>query len=303
MKFKSFGYCFVQGLKNIGRNRIFSIASIATMSLCIFILGLIYAITSNITYMVDQMSDRLCVKVFFDYDITDERIESIGNTIKEFEGVTNLEYTSAEQAWENYKLQYFGEEYMDLAEGYADDNPLANSASYEVFFDNADKQADLVEYIKNIEGVRKVNSSEVSAESLSEVGGLVQVVSIVVLAVLLAIALFLINNTISIGIKVRNEEISIMRLLGARNGFIRAPFVVEGVVIGTIGAAIPLIVIYFLYDRMVEFVMKKFSFLSNVLTFEPVSKLYTVFLPVGIILGVGLGLLGSIMSLGKHLKA
>ena len=295
MKFKSFGYCFVQGLKNIGRNRIFSIASIATMSLCIFILGLIYAITSNITYMVDQMSDRLCVKVFFDYDITDERIESIGNTIKEFEGVTNLEYTSAEQAWENYKLQYFGEEYMDLAEGYADDNPLANSASYEVFFDNADKQADLVEYIKNIEGVRKVNSSEVSAESLSEVGGLVQVVSIVVLAVLLAIALFLINNTISIGIKVRNEEISIMRLLGARNGFIRAPFVVEGVVIGTIGAAIPLIVIYFLYDRMVEFVMKKFSFLSNVLTFEPVSKLYTVFLPVGIILGVGLGVLGSIM--------
>ena len=303
MKFKSFGYCFVQGLKNIGRNRIFSIASIATMSLCIFILGLIYAITSNITYMVDQMSDRLCVKVFFDYDITDERIESIGNTIKEFEGVTNLEYTSAEQAWENYKLQYFGEEYMDLAEGYADDNPLANSASYEVFFDEADKQADLVEYIKNIEGVRKVNSSDVSAESLSEVGGLVQVVSIVVLAVLLAIALFLINNTISIGIKVRNEEISIMRLLGARNGFIRAPFVVEGVVIGTIGAAIPLIVIYFLYDRMVEFVMKKFSFLSNVLTFEPVSKLYTVFLPVGIILGVGLGLLGSIMSLGKHLKA
>ena len=303
MKFKSFGYCFVQGLKNIGRNRIFSIASIATMSLCIFILGLIYAITSNITYMVDQMSDRLCVKVFFDYDITDERIESIGNTIKEFEGVTNLEYTSAEQAWENYKLQYFGEEYMDLAEGYADDNPLANSASYEVFFDNADKQADLVEYIKNIEGVRKVNSSEVSAESLSEVGGLVQVVSIVVLAVLLAIALFLINNTISIGIKVRNEEISIMRLLGARNGFIRAPFVVEGVVIGTIGAAIPLIAIYFLYDRMVEFVMKKFSFLSNVLTFEPVTKLYTVFLPVGIILGVGLGLLGSILSLGKHLKA
>lgn len=103
MKFKSLGYCFVQGLKNIGRNRIFSLASVVTMSLCIFILGLFYSITRNVSYMVDQMSESLCVKVFFDKGISDERIQSIGNSINKYDGVTMVHFTSADEAWEKYK--------------------------------------------------------------------------------------------------------------------------------------------------------------------------------------------------------
>ena len=105
MKFSSLGYCIAQGFKSIGRNRIFSIASIATMALCIFILGVFYSVTANVNYMVDKMSDALCVKVFFDEGISDERIESIGNTIKEYEGVVVIHYTSAEEAWEEYNAQ------------------------------------------------------------------------------------------------------------------------------------------------------------------------------------------------------
>lgn len=302
MKFKSLGYCFVQGLKSIGRNRIFSIASIATMSLCIFILGIVYSVTANVTYMVDQMSENLCVKVFFDEGTSDERIESIGNSIKEYEGVVTVHFTSADEAWEEYKNKYFGDEYEELAEGYENDNPLKNSASYEVYFESADMQQELVSYIGKIDGVRRINSSEVTADSLSEIGSLVAMVSSVILAILLAIALFLINNTISIGITVRNEEISIMRLLGARNDFIRAPFVVQGVLMGIAGAAIPLLLVYFAYDNLVAFVLKKFSFLSSVLTFMPVGELYRTFAPVALVLGVGLGLIGSMISLGKHLK-
>ncbi|MGN0375294.1 MAG: permease-like cell division protein FtsX [Butyrivibrio sp.] len=302
MKFKSLGYCIVQGLKSIGRNRIFSLASIATMSLCIFILGIFYSVTANVSYMVSKMSDSLCVKVFFDEGTSDERIESIGNSIKEYEGVVTVHFTSAEEAWAEYKDKYFGEEYEELAEGYENDNPLKNSASYEVYFDSADIQQDLVSYISRIDGVRRVNSSEVTAESLSEINSLVALVSIVILAVLFGIALFLINNTISIGIAVRNEEISIMRLLGARNAFIRAPFVVQGIIMGIIGAAIPLLLVYFAYGNLVNFVLRKFSFLSTVLTFMPISQLYRTFIPVALILGVGLGLAGSLISLGKHLK-
>lgn len=303
MKFKSLGYCFVQGLKSIARNRIFSIASVATMALCIFILGIFYSITANVSYMVEQMSESLCVKVFFDQGISEERIESIGNSIQEYSGVTMVHFTSADEAWEQYKKEYFGDEYMELAAGYDNDNPLKDSASYEVYFKNADMQTNLVTYIEKIDGVRRVNSSEVTADSLTEIKNLVSIVSIVVLALLLAIALFLISNTISIGITVRDEEIKIMRLLGAHNSFIRAPFVVEGIIIGTIGAAIPVVIMFFLYDNIVGYILGKFSFLSTILTFMPVTELFKVFLPISLILGLGLGLLGSILSLGKHLKA
>ncbi len=303
MKFRSFGYCVGQGLKNIGRNRIFSVASMATMALCIFILGIFYSITSNVSYMVDQMSESLCVKVFFDYDITDERIESIGNTINEYDGVTMIHFTSADEAWEEYKVQYFGDDYLDLAEGYEEDNPLANCASYEVYFQDADQQKDLVSFIEGIDGVRRVNSSDVTADSLAEISRLVGMVSIAILAILIAVALFLINNTISIGITVRNDEINIMRLLGARNAFIRAPFVVEGAVIGMVGAAVPIAIVYFLYGKIVGYILSKFSFLSNILSFESVGVLFRTFVPIALVLGVGLGLLGSILSLSRHLKA
>ncbi len=303
MKFKSIGYCFLQGIKNIGRNRIFSIASVATISLCIFILGLFYAISSNVGYMVSNMSDNLCIKIFFDYGITDERIESIGNTIKEFDGVTYIHYTTKEEAWEEYKEKYFGDEYRDLADGFEDDNPLANSASYEIYYNEAGIQSRLVEQIKIIDGVRQVNTSESAATGLDEMNTLVKVVSIAVFAVLFAIALFLINNTISIGISVRDEEISIMRLLGAKNGFIRAPFIVEGMVIGVVGAVIPILIVYFAYEKLVTYIMNNFSILDRLLTFQPAGEINGVFIPAALILGLGLGLVGSIMSVGKHLKA
>ncbi len=302
MKFSSLGYCIAQGFKSIGRNRIFSLASIVTMALCIFILGIFYSVTANVNYMVDKMSDSLCVKVFFDEGISEERIESIGKTITDYEGVVMLHYTTAEEAWEEYKEMYFGEEYSELAEGYEKDNPLKHSASYEVYFENAEMQHDLVTFIDKIDGVRKVNSSEVTADSLSEISRLVGVVSGAILIILFAIALFLINNTISIGISVRNEEIGIMKLLGARDTFIRAPFVVQGITIGCFGAAIPLILVYFVYGSVVDYVMRQFSFLSSVLSFMPVAELYRSFVPIALILGVGLGLLGSLISLGKYLK-
>lgn len=302
MKFKSLGYCFVQGLKNIGRNRIFSLASVVTMSLCIFILGLFYSITRNVSYMVDQMSESLCVKVFFDKGISDERIQSIGNSINKYDGVTMVHFTSADEAWEKYKEEYFGEAYMDLADGYAGDNPLKDSASYEVYFSDAGMQEDMVNYIKGVDGVKRVNSSDVTADSLSEISSLVSIVSLVVLVMLTAIALFLISNTISIGITVRDEEIKIMRLLGAHNAFIRAPFVVEGIIIGIAGALIPIGILYAVYGNIVKYILTKFSFLSNILSFMPVSQLFKVFVPMAVALSVGLGLLGSFLSLNRHLK-
>ena len=131
---------------------------------------------------------------------------------------------------------------------------------------------------------------------------LVSIVSLVVLVMLTAIALFLISNTISIGITVRDEEIKVMRLLGAHNAFIRAPFVVEGIIIGIAGALIPIGILYAVYGNIVKYILTKFSFLSNILSFMPVSQLFKVFVPMAVALSVGLGLLGSFLSLNRHLK-
>lgn len=238
----------------------------------------------------------------FDKGISDERIQSIGNSINKYDGVTMVHFTSADEAWEKYKEEYFGETYMDLADGYAGDNPLKDSASYEVYFSDAGMQEDLVNYIKGVDGVKRVNSSDVTADSLSEISSLVSIVSLVVLVMLTAIALFLISNTISIGITVRDEEIKVMRLLGAHNAFIRAPFVVEGIIIGIAGALIPIGILYAVYGNIVKYILTKFSFLSNILSFMPVSQLFKVFVPMAVALSVGLGLLGSFLSLNRHLK-
>lgn len=302
MKFRSLGYCLGQGIKNIGRNRIFSLASIVTMTLSIFLIGIFYSITSNVTYNVENLSDKLYIKVFFDYDISEDRIESIGNTIRANDLVTNVHFTSVEEAWEFYKEKYFGEEYKEFADAYEDDNPLANSASYEVYFKDAESQKELVNYISAIDGVRRVNSHENSADGLTEIGKIVNLFSIFVVGILIAVALFLINTTIANGITVRKDEIEIMRLLGARNGFIRAPFVVEGVTIGIVGAVIPLVIVYFVYDAIVKSVFSQYTILGALITFQPVTEIYKLYLPVAFVLGVGLGLLGSIISLAKHLR-
>ena len=226
-----------------------------------------------------------------------------GKLIYENDIVIDIHYTSAEEAWEQYKQKYFGDYYNELADAYENDNPLINSASYEVYFNEPSAQKDLVDYISKIDGVRKVNSSDNAANGLSETGKLVNICSVFVIVLLIAVALFLINNTISIGISVRSDEISIMRLLGAKNSFIRAPFIVEGILLGLIGAVIPIIIVYFAYDGAIRNLLANSSFLSGIIELQGVGAILKLYVPVALILGIGIGLIGSMISLAKHLKA
>lgn len=158
----------------------------------------------------------------FDVGVGSARIESIGKTIQQMESVTLIEYTSPEEAWEKYKVKYFGDR-MDLAEGFEEDNPLADSASYTVYLNTADTLTTVAANIEKIDGVRSVKRSEVTANSLTDVSGLVSMISLTMIIVLFLVAWFLIGNTVSVGIAVRKEEIAIMKLIGAKNGFVRAP--------------------------------------------------------------------------------
>lgn len=289
-----------QGIKNIKRNWMFSIASILTMAACIFLFGIFYSIVNNVNSMTKKLEQEVPITVFFDEGTTQEEMDKVGELIKVRPEVEKMEFESAEEAWENYRNIYF--EGSDAAEGFKDDNPLVNSSNYHVYMNDIEKQGELVQYIQGLEHVREVNQSEEAAKTLGSVNRLASYTSIAVIAVLLIISIFLISNTVSVGISVRKEEIGIMKLIGATDGFVRSPFVLEGMVLGLIGAAIPLVGLYFAYSSAVKFVFTKFSVLTSVVDFIPVADIYRTLLPVGLALGIGIGLVGSFWTTRKHLK-
>lgn len=300
MKINTLFYSIKQGVKNIFRNKMFSLASIATMAACIFMFGLFYIIITNFNATVHSIEKGVSVTVFFDKGLTDAEIRVIGEKINKRAEVRKSEYVSAEEAWKDYKKVYFqGKE--DLAKGFTD-NPLANSAHYQVFLNDVSMQDSLVAYLNGLPGVREVKKSAQVANTLTDFNKLLGYVSGGIILILLCVAVFLISNTVNVGISVRKEEIAIMKLIGATDFLVRAPFVVEGMVIGMIGAAIPLVLLYFMYQKIIVYIAEKFSFIGSMIVFEPVHTVFATLIPVGVILGAGIGFLGSQMTIRKHLK-
>lgn len=301
MNIRTVKYCLNQGLVNIKRNKLFSLASVGTIAACIFLIGVIFALIINVNHMEKELEKQVGVTIFFNKGLDQAGVDAIGEQIKADERVDRYEYTSAEQAWEGFKGDYFAED-PELAEGFAQDNPLADSASYTVFLKDIKNQDAFVEKMKTVEGVRKVKHSEQAKETLSNVSRLLGYVSVALIIILLGVGIFLISNTVMIGISVRQHEIRIMKLIGATNQFVRSPFIIEGVIIGLVGSAIPLIIIRLMYTRIIDFVIAKFGIMANAIPFAPVGDIFAILLPLGLGIGAGIGFIGSILSLRKHLK-
>ena len=301
MRISTFIYSIRQGIKNIWRNKMFSLASIATMAACIFLFGLFFAIVTNFQSMVRAAEEGVAVTVLFDDDVTPQEIAEIGDKIKVRTEVSAYNFKSAADAWEEFSQIYF-EGNEDLAEGFGDDNPLQKSESYEIYLSNVSEQETLVTYMESLDGVREVRRSEIVANTLSDFNRLIGYVSAGIILILLCVAVFLISNTVTVGIAVRKEEIAIMKLIGATDYLVRAPFVVEGILIGLIGSALPLILLYGMYSKLIGYIMEKFNFLSSLLTFLPANTVFRALTPVALVLGVGIGFLGSFVTIRKHLK-
>ncbi len=301
MKISSVGYSVRQGFKNIRRNRMFSIASVATISACIFLFGIFFAMLMNFRNMFQEFEKNLCVTVFFDEGITEEQIAQLGEQIRVREEVDNVHFTSAEEAWNDYQIDYF-KGYEEARDTFGDDNPLMDSSSYEIYLSDASKQVALVEFLNTLEGIRSVYYSASTADNLTDIAVIIGYVSVVIIAILLAVSVFLISNTVAIGVTVRKEEISIMKLIGATDSFVKAPFVVEGVTIGLLGSLIPLLIIYFAYEYVVSYVSSRFGLFGNASWFLGVNDIYIYLLPIAVVLGIGIGFVGSHITLRKHVR-
>ena len=314
MKISTFLYTIRQGFVNIFRNKWYSLASIATISACLFLFGIFYCIVMNFQSIVNKAQEGVSVSVFFHHENDmcleehlpgqipdDQRIEEIGQMISRRAEVSEVTFISDDEAWQKFAQDWFKENFEKYQAGFLD-NPLEGDNSYEVFVSDVSLQSALVTWLESIPEVREVRHSALTADTLSGANLLIAYVSLGIIVILLAVSIFLIGNTVAVGISVRATEINIMKYIGATDFFVRAPFVLEGMLIGLMGAAVPLCLIHSLYSYVLGYITDRFSILSSFLAFLSVDDIFKVLIPVSLIMGVGIGFMGSVNSVRKHLQ-
>ncbi len=212
-----------------------------------------------------------------------------------------MRYVSAEEAWESYKKDVFqGNE--ELLEGFEGNNPLKESDSYEITLKEVKSYQQVVSHLETIDGVRKVRYSEGAAEGMTKINTMGTYLAGGIILILMAVSIFLVSNTVSIGVAVREEEISIMKLIGAANGFIKAPFRAEGMIIGILGSLIPTAIIFAGYEGIINWMNDKFHVVTVFMKFVPIQQIMLYLLPLALLVGIVIGLLGSSITIRKYLK-
>ncbi len=298
-KIRTLFYCIKQGIRGTWKNRLYSLASAGTITACLLLLGVFYFVSANFNYMMKSAETLVGMTVFFDEDTSETRIQEIKEEVGMRAEVAEIVYISAEEAWETYKKESLSPE---LIETFGTDNPLEDSASLEIYLNDVTMQKVLVRYVENIEGVRKVNHSDSLADMFSGVQALIWVISIALIGILVAVAVFLIRTTISTGINVRREEISIMSIIGATEFFIRAPFVVEGALIGILGSALPIGILYYLYGEVIAILETQFTTVFTRMRFLERGEIMQDFIPLALLFSLGLGIVASHYTAKKQIR-
>ena len=300
MSTKAISYSIKEGLKSIARNRMFSLASVGTMVACLFMLSVFLCLLLNFNSIVNSAESTVTISVYFSSDIDENRITQIGKDISNRPEVESVKYKTADEAWTSFAKDYYGDD-EDLIASFGDDNPLGESDSYVVTLKDIKDQEEMTKYLNAISGVRYVNSPLDTTGTLLKLNRIISVTSMALIMILLFVSIFLISNTVVVAISVRREEIAIMKLIGATDQFVCGPFIVEGIIIGIVGSIIPLILLFVLYQLLIHFVQNDLSQMVSWLSLMSTGKVFAVLIPVNLILGTGIGLLGSVFTVRKHL--
>lgn len=295
MKINTIKYSLVDALKSLKRNTTLSFASIITVSLTLFMFGIYLMAMLNANQVVKNIESKLEVSVFLKEDIKAEDKENIQNTITTTKGVTRIAYVTKEEALEKWKEQ-LGKENHDLVQGFDEKNPLPES--FTVTVENAEMVKTIVKTTEKLAGVEKVVANEDLVNRIAGVTRGVKWIGFAALILLIPICLFLIGNTIKLAVYSRRREVNIMKYVGATDWFIRWPFIIEGVIIGIVGAIIASAVLIPLYS----FAYSKLS--DSIMMIELVTPNYVVMniLWIFILSGTLIGGIGSILSIRKFLK-
>ncbi len=297
MKHSIIGYLLREGFRNVFHNKKSSGASLAIMCATMLIFGIFFMIIENINSAVKTIELQQGIQVFIQKEATDEQISQVGEQIKAINGVNTIKFVSKEDAL-NYNREKLGNPALFV--GYDEENPF--KASYLVTLTDLKLSSEVQENIYKLDNIASITSQDNTINNLVKIANGIKIVSIVVLSLLVIISIFIIANTIKLTVHARRKEISIMKYVGATDNFIRWPFVIEGILIGIIAAIISLAILGVAYNIIISklassTVLAKIG--MSLLSFADISTLLVI---VYLVLGIGIGALGSTISMRKYLK-
>lgn len=298
MRPSSIRYYFKEGFTGLLKNRLMAVASIATVAACIFIISLSCCIIANLTSTLKQIEDTIGIAVFLDDNLNSEKINTISDELKAIPHVTMVTYISPEEALEGLKEEWQADDILDGFDG--ENNPLSDS--FEVSLEGIEYQGDVLKSIEGIPGIRNVRHAQTETQILLKLNKVISIVGIAIVIILAVISVVIIMNTIKISVYTRRTEINIMKFVGATDWFIRWPFIIEGVLIGLLGASIPMAVSWPLYTKIVELAYQYFPVIKGIATLLDGYVIFSKLIPVSLIFGVLLGVFGSVSSIHKHLR-
>ena len=297
MKYNRFGYLIGEGFSNVFKNKKSTGASLMIMCATMIIFGIFLMLSENINHFVDDIKSEQGFQVFLKTDATDEEIQEVGDKIRQIDAVSTVEFKDKEYAY-NFMKEKFGES-ADLLEGYGYD---FYSTSYIVTLTDLRLSKDVQNQISQFDNVKKIQSSDETVTTLLNVANGIKIVTAVILVLLVIISIFIISNTIKLTVHARRKEISIMKYVGATNGFIRWPFVIEGILIGVIAAMISILILGGAYNLLTSKLMESSITTMINLTVLPFSEMFKQIIAVYLGLGIGIGTLGSSISMRKYLE-
>lgn len=296
MKYNIFGYLVGEGFRNVWKNKKSTFACLGIMCATMLIFGIFFIIGENIEHAMNEIQASQGMEVFIKDEIEDQtKMDEIGTQIRAIQGVNNTQFVSKDEALNKMKERFKDKQY--LLEGYT-----IFPASYIVTLTELSLSDQVQNEIMKIDGIKKITVRNDTINSLIVIGNGVRVITITVLVLLVLISIFIITNTIKLTVHARRKEISIMKYVGATNGFIRWPFIVEGIIIGLMAAAISILAIGLIYNGMADKIQSS-PVVQNInialLGFKDMINLIIV---VYFTLGIGVGVIGSTISMRRYLE-
>ncbi|MBQ3615073.1 MAG: permease-like cell division protein FtsX [Anaerotignum sp.] len=298
MKPSTIKYFFRESFSGLKKNMLMTMASMVAVAACISILSFSYCVGSNLQYMLDQMEDSIGISVFLKGELTGEEIEKMKEEIGQIDHVEGVEYISPADALDDLKQDWGAEEdiFIGLDE---ENNPLSHS--FQISLDKIENQNGVLTALENVDGIDNVRHGQTETELLMKANKIFSIASGIIMVLLGIISIMIIMNTIRISVVNRRIEINIMKYVGATDWFIRWPFIIEGIIIGLVGAVVPLVIGFPIYAKITSAIFEYLPMITFI-QFKLTGDVFGFLFPFGILFGIALGVIGSVTSIRKHLR-
>ncbi len=294
-----FTYLMREGIVNVFKNKKATMISLVTMICAMFLFGTFFAIGENVNSVLEQVQKNQGMEVFIQNEATDEQISTLESQIKALDGINTVSFKSKQQALDLMKENL--KDNQDLLEGYEGENNIF-PASFIVTLTDLGLATQIEAQVENMENVKKITSNNDTINTLMKIANGIKIAIGVISVILLIISITIIANTIRLTVHSRRKEISIMKYVGATNRFIRWPFVIEGIIIGMIAAGITILMVGSIYDFVIQSIEQSNVLQTMGVTLLQFSEIVRLIAIVYVILGIGVGVIGSSISMKKYLE-